>query len=536
MTWGEQSVAVSDADGWIRVADVGADAFHARVSAPGRVGAGIFVPPSKAAPIVETPVLARAFPISGWVTWCDGTPAAGVDVEAEGQRRVETDASGHFRIEELPDGEHLVLAGEDHGWRWGGIHGVRAWTRGGTEDLRLVLPELPPERPRRGGVVRPFGWTSTTPDGAEAEPVVERTWDTEAVVTVLDDAGAPLEGARVRFWRCGGFVATDSSGQARIRGWPPGETGDLDVSPPDRDPDLLTTEIEGWRPRDVVLRLVRGLSMSGVVHDPQGHPVADAEVSTLEPDGTWEARAKTDHVGTFHLRALPAGTVRLRAALPLPGFWFSKPTAPPVSHRVGASRTARAGEQVVLELDPGPGLRVRFPAWPDVSPTLDAQLVEEDPSPRWPASAPVTAKGEAKFARLDPERTYSLWVGPLLDGRYAYARGLRGGPEVQEISLERGRRTTVTVTGARGLRATDVRAKVDEFAVRATPMSKDAFEFWGLPEGTWVVYPGDLEVEGEVSVRAGDHATLEVRPSAHLDRWEDLDPDDRLEGTPPGGR
>jgi protocatechuate 3,4-dioxygenase beta subunit len=361
--------------------------------------------------------------------------------------------------------------------------------------------------------------------------VLPRTADTEAVVTVLDDAGSPVPGAFVRFWRQGGgpiYGDTDSFGRHRLRGWPPGSAGELTICPPETDPYRTLAEriVLDWRPGDEVVRLERGLMTSGVVRDSRGDPVSHAVVEERVDDGTWKSRGRTDDSGAFRLPARPAGVQVLRARTG-GSSWVCdhKPRTPAVADHVGPAREAAAGaSDLVLTLDLGLPLRVQFKDWPRVSPTIDADLIAEslvagasaDDLRPTGVAAPVSAHGSATFVELDRGTTYTLWVGPLLDGRYALARGLRGSEAAQTVALEQGLRTTVRVVGSTGRLDVEVTARIGEFDAHAVRQADGSFVFPGLPTGSWPVLAstgfGDGAFGGEGSVTAGGDVEILLKP------------------------
>jgi hypothetical protein len=466
-------------------------------------------------------VLQPEMAIAGRVVWPDGSGAAGQDVVAVGSAWARTDAEGRFSLAGLRPGEHEVRAGRDRGWRWGGVEGAQALVRAGTTDLELMLPEAQlPELPHGFLPEDPESMPGT---GIEVTPPGD---DTEAVLTIVADAGAPIAEALVRFWPKGRFPLTgtsDACGRVTLRGWPVGVVGELMVTPPTSEAGRLLVErcLDDWAPRDDVVRLDRGVVTTGTVREVSGRPTRDVEIDLRRDDGTWESVAAARD-GAFELAARLPGVVTLRArALGQPMITFGLERPPRVCDVVGAARDVAAGTQgVTLDIDIGPPLRVRFAGWPSMSPTLDATLVPEE----WlgsdrasPVEAPVGADGTVEFVQLGRDATYRLWVGPLFDGRFALARGLRGADGVQTVLLESGLRSTVRISGRRPSQPVQVRAVIDGFTARAARRGSDGSHvFWGLPPGTWPVwgeaFGDDAALAGEAELQAGGEVEIVLAP------------------------
>jgi hypothetical protein len=480
----------------------------------------------------RTIVLQQEMSISGRVVWEDGSPAAGRDVEVQGASQTKTDADGRFSLPGLRPGEHEVRAGRDRGWRWGGVEGVQSLVRAGTVDLLLALPDSPPARlvPRAkpaedDSAFSRFAAGTIEPDVA----VVGPTAVTEAVVTVVDDAGSPVVGAFVRFWpSASGPIAgeTDTSGRFRVRGWRSGSIGELTVDPPasESHQTLMARHIDPWAPRDEVVPLERGAVTTGFVRDVAHRPIDAVVVEVRLEDGTWESAVGSTRGGAFELPARSPGTLTLRArSIGRPRTILGKDRTPRVSDHVGPSREVVVGAtDVVLYVDLGPPLRIRFEGWPVVSPTIDAAIVSEADLPTlFPVEAPVSADGTVEFVQLDPDASYALWVGPLFDGRFALARGLRGAQGVQSIRLESGLRSTVRLSGPETSEPAEVTAHVADFTARAARRADGSFVFWGLPVGTWPVraMTSDGTLEGEATCTAGAEAEIRLVAS----EWGEID-------------
>ncbi len=202
-------------------------------------------------------------------------------------------------------------------------------------------------------------------------PVEERA---VGLVSVVDEHGEPVEGARV------GFAARPS--------FPTDGEGAVELDLPDFDPAdaerTLELAAEGYMTlrRNVLLEagpevdlgtfvLVRGGSVRGSVLDPDGNPVPGASVIVVEPrQAIWSGVetlasskttaqvAHTDARGDFAFDALPAGVVRL---------WAGAPGLRDNSSEPLVIAAGRVEDGVVIRLEPAPteleiAGRVRMPA------------------------------------------------------------------------------------------------------------------------------------------------------------------------------
>ena len=256
--------------------------------------------------------LPRERTIEGRVLGSDGKGVAGVRVLAERVRDgedgrdqialmespwvwdvspfVKTDATGAFRFGQLTDGPHYVA----------------------------VLPPPPYASP-----------TTLRRDAGATSVDFKLRLATPATVVVLDSHGKPVADALVVAVRSQGQqllvnqlfskspvgwsaqVKTDADGRARLEGIDSEATLLLGARGPDSEnlADAITLR---WSPADTTLRLVPGLSISGIARDAAGKPLREAGVDCLESNGV-SRTIYTGADGTFRFTGLAKGTVSIEA-------------------------------------------------------------------------------------------------------------------------------------------------------------------------------------------------------------------------------
>jgi protocatechuate 3,4-dioxygenase beta subunit len=252
---------------------------------------------------------ARSEAIRGVVVDGEGRPVAGAEVAAarDGERspaRATSDAAGTFTITAaaLPaEDEGYLVGARASGYAPALVGGVRP----GDRSLRIVL--------RRGMTLRG---------------------------TVMDPAGAPCPGARVRLTLrfpglkkpLGGFEAmADEDGRYLFHGLTPVEgaleatfrgssSGEVPFSPP-----------TGGNEMEIDLRVETGPTIEGTVRSAAGDPLPGIMVSATpvgRPGTTW---ASTDASGRYAIRGLAALPHDVRATDPA-GQWLEarvRPVTPP---------------------------------------------------------------------------------------------------------------------------------------------------------------------------------------------------------------
>ena len=276
-----------------------------------------------------------------------------------------------------------------------------------------------------------------------------------AVVTVLDPSGVPLAGATVGVHdetpgrsvrnEADPSGTTDATGRATLVGLDPAHVYLLDVSPGGKG--ALPSSTEPWVPSDTTIRLARALRITGVVRDRNGRavPTARVEASIGEDVGAHDV----DGAGRFVLEGLREGPVGLRAVPPGGAGGVGADSADWIPVPAGALDAA-------LTLDLGATLAVRVEGWsPEeavgAAPWASAPeaFLEREGGLDGSAihRAPIADDGTIRFHRLDPDRTYTLWIAPIGD-RSLRKSGVRAGADVR-VRLEAGKTLSFRVVGPR---------------------------------------------------------------------------------------
>ena len=432
--------------------------------------------------------LAAGRSISGRVTASDGSSTRGTLVRArrqggdgmwsQGEARV--DAAGAFRIPGLSAGTFAleVLAPPDF------LAPTERTAEAGASDVDLPLVR---------GV--------------------------NARVRVTDEAGAPLAQAMIwvypmpspsappaeqqRFWnrqRNQITLTTGSDGAALFRGLDPEGYFTLTVQPPGARKDLRQSAQQAWRPADTEVRLLASFSVSGVVRDQEGRPVAGASVS-YRVDATNWSNVNTGPDGAFVIQGLAAGSVPLRAAAPsVDG--SAREQAPELIVRAGA-------ENVTLTVDRGLDLVVRVPGMDEGREGQQASvslLGLHDGVWRVTGSVGTTVRAgqlRVTLVGLDARRTYGVWVPPRPgDDRYGYVTDLRPGGEVT-VRLVRGGTIRGRLSWPQGAREVNLSChNAQGLRLGAKVEADGTYELRGLPEGAWEVHArGELDNQ-QLSARA----------------------------------
>jgi len=227
--------------------------------------------------------------LTGTVRHVDGTPAIGARVAicpdgARALRRVvRTGSDGSYRIGSLPPGLYQVAAA-----------------------------------PTEGAFCRVT--TITVPADETCDITLRPTGTILGRVTLRAD-GTPIEGATVfvgiqsSLGTCVLTATTDAEGRYRVEHIPHRRNTRITalapgLVPPDEEHDYHWLYIDGGSERVVDFKLRAGAVVVGVVRDPDGKPVAGAEVR-LSGSSAWRQRffreTATDREGTFRFGALPTG-------------------------------------------------------------------------------------------------------------------------------------------------------------------------------------------------------------------------------------
>lgn len=191
----------------------------------------------------------------------------------------------------------VTVAGRDGGFRVAGLdagpHAVRAWAAGYLPDAHVV----------------------DVPAGSG------RTFEIVAALTIAGRVtfsdGAPAPGVRVTAMHAdgGGYgeARTDSDGRFEVAGLA-GGTYRIEVAPTSGGgANVLPRAVDGVPAgtHDVHVEVERGRTVSGVVLDDRGAPVAGATVSVSQDDERY-AETVTDPRGAFSLGGLAAGRCTLQ--------------------------------------------------------------------------------------------------------------------------------------------------------------------------------------------------------------------------------
>jgi len=403
--------------------------------------------------------------------------------------RARTDADGRFRLGGLADGAEVD------------VH---------------VAP--PPDFPRPEPVrVR----------GGQQDVVVTLVPGTAVVVTVLDEAGAPVQGATVNTtvveerrdeasWRLpqsGPQGRADATGAVRLRGLDLRKRYGLAVDGPAEG--WLTSRREAWSPKNETVRLARALKVAGVVRDPAGRPLAGVQVSLRVGEGSWRGGATTDAAGRFELDGLPAGEVVLRVAVGAMGGTVVGPGEAEVRTHAGAT-------DVAITLDPGLEIVLRL-ADRDIDVRhVVARLVPLGPDgasrSRGVTFAGFDADGVGRARGLTSADRFVVWIGPVGSGRSFLARDVRAGADVVVV-LRPGLTIRGRVTGPPGATNFTVSADLDDLGVSVPGVRAPdgSFEIAGLPEGTTWRLLGTCAVDGRwlstrgPEVAAGGTTNIDVK-------------------------
>jgi protocatechuate 3,4-dioxygenase beta subunit len=394
--------------------------------------------------------------IEGVVLGPDGKGVANVTVAASWipttqepwvipyESKTRTDASGVFRIGRLADVEHDVTVAPPPEFMAPLGLSLAAGTKGVEVRLRAAL-------------------------------VVH--------VTVLDGAGRPVPQATVTFhgsgattWSATGDARTDERGVARLGGLDAAGLYDVDVRVDGRS-DLAPARIREWTPADTTVRLAHARKVKGVIRDRAGQPVTGAHVfATVGESTTWSPSTGAD--GRFSIEGLATGELVLRPALDGNSLV-----------RGAEVRVAGDDENIVLTLDLGEALVVRVDDWPLGEVQQEgATLFEEGAEGTAQAVSAVAADGTARFVGLSADRTYSLWVAPLADGRSLLQRGVRASSSLR-VRLVPGKSITGRIVAPSDAVVTEVEAtqKGGPVTVSGQVQPDGSYRIAGLPDGDWFV-------------------------------------------------
>ena len=234
--------------------------------------------------------LERAHRITGRVQTTDGTGVSGAEIRAVlvggdrvQSRRARADQEGQFVLAGLAHGRYRIHAGAPDYLSETLEHDVPS-----DRQVQLTLPQ-----------------------------------DSGFAIRVYDDAGRPVEGARLRLLsRTGGIrigrrsAVTNSDGRATLRGVPPtGPDVPLQIAHQDYSARRFLLSESARVERRVELTLDAPGEILGTVADPNGTPIARAAVHLASADTPFRRTLHSVSSGEFHFRNVPAGKYRLRASV-----------------------------------------------------------------------------------------------------------------------------------------------------------------------------------------------------------------------------
>jgi hypothetical protein len=394
-----------------------------------------------------------------------GAPAAAPDVATTQQLRrgswkARADRDGRFVLWNVPADGCIVAARADD------ARFVADPVRIRPGDRDVVLALRAAVRPRIRVV------------DAESRPVAEAF------------VGAFVDGSSI--WRQGS--RTDAAGEVTL--------GALDAATPlvlvvdAAERGLLQVRRTDWRPRDEVVVLEAGGSVSGVVVDPDGKTIPAVGV-WYRQGGAW-TWVWADEAGRFRVEGLAPGTVELASDHSAPADDDS--ASAPVEVAVGRTDvrlTTIVGDELTVHLEGFDGL-----------PKEAYFLVDGDPARR--IAAMHVDDATLRLRRCDRKRTYALWVPPDAEGRIAWASGLRAPGDVR-VARRLGGTLVVWVRDAEGA-AVSVAAVRGVIEREGTRRADGAFVIGGLPDGPMTV---------RVTARVGD--AMDVRTERTASAGETVD-------------
>ena len=455
----------------------------------------------KLAPICLQP----SVPVSGRVLRGDGSPAAGILVEASAA----ADATPHFRRDPA-DGR--AVSGEDGGFRIDGLapgipHQVQVIDRAfwspalqvspAAEDVRIDL------RQRRGSFGRVEDAAGTPLPGivvemrAEGRPAVLSSPDGEVPSAVTDETGT---------FRFATVPAGHVSLVAHGKGWAPLTVRGVEVGEETADDHDLGT-----------LVLTPGARISGRIVDAAGTSLADVEIG-VEPGDVRrrsrsrpESEVRSDAEGWFRVDDLDRGAV-YDLAITHPGF---------LDLRLGRVR-APTSEPLEVVLQATAALRGKVVDL--AGEAIEGAAVEAQPADIPPGQAGLTRQEGLTDGRAETDGEGRYEIVGLAPGTFevtAWSSQHRPSPprrvtleegaglELETLVLETGERLQGRVTDGRGKPVEGARVSAGKSSARTDPRGN--YALGGLTPGEHTVkvrharYPRQLrDVEIETGVNLLD--------------------------------
>lgn len=318
----------------------------------------------------------------------------------------------------------------------------------------------------------------------------------------------------------------DAAGNLRLGPLDPEAIYDLTVRPDsDSDGSLRAAVVQGWTPKDTVVRLERGLSLSGVVVDERGEPqhllvrcVQDPVVPEQGSEARDRPQTRTEDDGSFRCEGLAPGPVRLQARefthdwrlyLETPDLGLVATVVAvagesnvrivvPRSLSVAIDLSAVVPDRNVLDLEDVFTSRLPLRLLTEV----DGRWREAEREVVRPADRDRPASWEA--IGLAPGQRYALWMRLPEDGRYIYEAFDASKPAV--VPQPRPGATVRVRLPARGPRVLG-RVLLTDALGRTLHSSEASDDGAVVVDG---VPPGEWDVTAVLAPLGGDSASYEA--------------------------
>jgi 5-hydroxyisourate hydrolase-like protein (transthyretin family) len=303
-TGGQVTVwAITDATGAFSVSHLGAGTFELRAAADGYVTEVMTTKAGADKPVVVE--LAPELSIEGVVAFADGTPVEGVEVQAssaqsqrtfggmiQGPRTSVTDKAGAFRVSGLGAGTWAL----DVRPPWNSDVNIRAkrvdGIAGGAKDVRVIV--------EAGGTIA----------GRVSDAQGKGIGNAWINANPMPKEGVQLTGQEYR------YAQSRPDGTFTLSGLAEGPYQvNVNAATSGRNYRPVKSDNVAVGTKDLRFTMEMGLSITGVINDEGGRPVAQLQVQAMPVDSqggqAQGANAMTDQEGHFTLSGLAAGDYRL---------------------------------------------------------------------------------------------------------------------------------------------------------------------------------------------------------------------------------